>query len=145
MQGIEELKRYFRNNGIKQSDERTNTELYLLSTLPPNMRIEILEDYLQQECNLLVLDKLSKAYGKADQLEKLKERLTDWVEREYIDQDTANMLLESAEVLNKYAGNFPIAKNIEQVAENYKKAMAVVTHPVDEEFTEIMQSIFEGK
>lgn len=144
-QGIERLKQYFRNNGIKQSDERTNTELYLLSTLPPDMRIEVLEDYLQQECNLLVLDKLSKAYGKADQLEKLKERLTDWVKREYIDQYTANMFQESAEVLNKYAGNFPIAKSIEQAEENYKKALSVVTHPVDGEFMEIMQSIFEGK
>ena len=36
--------------------------------------------------------KLSKAYGKADQLEKLKERLADWIEKGYTDQNMAEML-----------------------------------------------------
>ena len=71
--GVEGLKQYFRKNGINRNSERTNTELYLFSTLPPTIRIEVLEDYLQKDSNALVLEKLSKAYGKADQLEKLKE------------------------------------------------------------------------
>lgn len=45
------------------------------------MRIEVLEDYLRQDNNILVLDKLVKAYGKAGRLEELKERLADWIEK----------------------------------------------------------------
>ena len=140
--GVEGLKQYFRKNGINRNSERTNTELYLFSTLPPTIRIEVLEDYLQKDSNALVLEKLSKAYGKADQLEKLKERLADWIEKGYTDQNMAEMLYESAEILNRYADRLPIAKGMEQARANFDAAMSVVKDPVDEEFREIMQSIF---
>ena len=139
--GVEGLKQYFRKNGINRNSERTNTELYLFSTLPPTIRIEVLEDYLQKDSNALVLEKLSKAYGKADQLEKLKERLADWIEKGYTDQNMAEMLFESAEILNRYADRFPIAKSMEQAKANYDAAMPLKEDSVDDEFKEIMESI----
>ena len=139
--GVEGLKQYFRKNGINRNSERTNTELYLFSTLPPTIRIEVLEDYLQKDSNALVLEKLSKAYGKADQLEKLKERLVDWIEKGYTDQNMAEMLYESAEILNRYADRFPIAKSMEQARANYDAAMPLKEDSVDDEFKEIMESI----
>lgn len=142
LRGLDGLKQYFRKNGIKENDDKTNVELYLFSTLPPAMRIEVLEDYLQQECNFLVMDKLSKAYGKANQLEKLKLRLVEWVEKKYIDQDTASIFMENAELLNRHAATLPVAKNMLQARENFENALSVVTQSIDGEFKEIMQSIF---
>lgn len=104
--GCRRAETVFSKNGINRNSDRTNTELYLFSTLPPTIRIEVLEDYLQKDSNSLVLEKLSKAYGKADQLEKLKERLADWIEKGYTDQNMAEMLYESAEILNRYADRF---------------------------------------
>ena len=142
--GIEGMKRYFQKNGIKNNNQRTNTELYIFSTLPPAMRIEVLEDYLRQDNNILVLDKLVKAYGKAGRLEELKERLADWIEKKYIDNTTAETFWENAEILNRYAEKFPIAKNMEQARNNFKKAMSAISTPVDKEFIEIMKSILRG-
>lgn len=140
---LKELKQYFRKKGIKENDRRTNTELYLFSTLPPTMRIEVLEDYLQMDHNLLVLDKLSKAYGKADQLETLRDRVEDWRKRGYIDEDFKNVLIENAELMHRYADKFPIAKSMSQARRNYDNAISVVMQPVDNEFKEIMQGILD--
>ena len=54
----------------------------------------------------------------------------------------AEMLYESAEILNRYADRFPIAKSMEQARTNYDAAMSLKEDSVDEEFKEIMESIF---
>lgn len=54
---------------------------------------------------------------------------------------TVHVLYESAEILNRYADRFPIAKGMEQAKANYTAAMSLKEDSVDEEFKEIMESI----
>lgn len=49
----------------------------------------------------------------------------------------AEMLYESAEILNRYADRFPIAKSMEQARANYDAAMPLKEDSVDDEFKEI--------
>ena len=139
--GITALVHYFMKNGVSDRDVISASVLTVISVLPPRIRIIVWERMVNENHSLIVLEKLSKAYAKDGKIEVLKEKLQEWVDKEYVSEDMAEQLWRASEPLYTYRDRFPIADDMIQARDNFEEVLTFTEAP--EEFLEIMR-LFVG-
>lgn len=130
--------KFFVEYGVGDSDRLDKTALYLISTLPPWVRVKVWEDLIETDHSLIVIEKLSKAYAKNGQMDLLKERMDSWIKAGYIDEEMASQLICASELLHAYRPKFPIADDMGKAKDNFMIAMKAVNAEYD-----VFLSIFE--
>ena len=134
--------KYFKENQVDGS-KKANTALYLISTLPPWIRIRVWEQVMEVDHSFFVLDKLVKAYAKNDQLELVDKRLQEWVEAGYVTKDEEHHLRAQAELLHTHRAKLSIAEDLKKAQDNYATALQVVDRDtgVDAHFIAVMDML----
>lgn len=139
---IEGLVKYFNENKIGEN-KKVNTALYLVSTLPPWIRIRIWQLVARIDHSYIVLEKMVKAYAKNGQMDLVEVQLREWVNKGYVSEEKAVELREQAVLLLTYKDKLPIAEDIKKAKQNYATALQIVDRrtDVDEMFLALMDLI----
>jgi len=116
---------YFKKYGFHNKGDSTWVPT-ILSTLPPNYRILILEKYFYFDNSVLVIDKLAMAYLKNDMIEQCIKFIMNCYKDELISGYEYSELIEKMRLLKSNSHNFSIAKNLEMSKKNFENLMDII-------------------
>lgn len=135
--------KFYRIHGIDPENKKDNTTLYLISTLPLWLRIEVWHGVAEFNRSYTVIEKLSMAYAKNGQLCEARQEIEQWIKKGYLRCEYAEDLISKCEMLALKRSEFPIAEDMRRAKENYKLAMGAVQNPneVYEDFKGVMEML----
>lgn len=119
--------------------------LTLLSALPPRSRIKIIEGLGEnRECNKWIIDKLSMAYLKNNQIDKSKDYLKECLDKKYINDEEYRYFVEKIDLLNSQISKFDISKNIFDTKRIFELLITDENYKNYSEFVELFFVLLSG-
>ena len=135
------LIKYFKDNPIGSQME----VLTLLSSLPPNNRVYILEEIFNDgQKNTLVIDKLSMAYLKSGDYEKSISFLEEQKNAEIISEKDYRAFVGKIDLLNQNLDKFDFAKDVLDVKKTFYEIVNSHDYNEFKEFTDLFLILISG-